>query len=241
MKTVSDEEWMSYLAKSKAKKLQPDDPALPDDLLILGETKGSKRKRRGDRVRPSLMATNDVGSFLPAANVALGTEDVQMGEFVDGGVTVQTAGPPPAVVGIGSSVWGSLFDLTAFVENTLLGAGDSARFDSLTTSDLCNLALRYEVKGTVLTHLLSARRDKEIMEASSKVARAEQAVIDTERTITEIKKQWANKVDHLKKAHQEALIEVRGAHTYEMAGLRKKHADEKTVGTKCVLVHTHEF
>ncbi|GAU10395.1 hypothetical protein TSUD_419060, partial [Trifolium subterraneum] len=49
MQTVSDEEWMSFLAKSKAKKLQPDEVALPDDLLVVGETKGSKRKRRGDR------------------------------------------------------------------------------------------------------------------------------------------------------------------------------------------------
>ncbi|GAU29783.1 hypothetical protein TSUD_161880 [Trifolium subterraneum] len=155
-------------------------------------------------------------------------EDVQMGEFiVDGGVTVQTAGPPPAVVGIGSSVWGSTFDPAAFVENTLLGAGDSARFDSLTTAELRNLALSYEVKGTVLTHLLSARRDKEIQEANSKVTRAKQAVSDAERTIAEIKKQWVDEVDRLKRTHREALAEMRGAHGREIAELRKKHADEK--------------
>ncbi|GAU25504.1 hypothetical protein TSUD_279880 [Trifolium subterraneum] len=103
MKTVSDEEWMSYLAKSKAKKLQPDNPTHPDDLLILGGTEGSKRKRRGDRARPSQSHSTSV----------IQTEDVQMGEFVDGGVTVQTAVPPPAVVGVGSSVWGSSFDPAA--------------------------------------------------------------------------------------------------------------------------------
>ncbi|GAU51379.1 hypothetical protein TSUD_413120 [Trifolium subterraneum] len=233
MQTVSDEEWMSFLAKSKAKKLQPDEIALPDDLLV-GRS------------------TQDVGSSSPAANVAFGVsvsrspqpsgsrvlrshstdviqaEDVQMGEFVvDGGVTVQTAGPPPAVVGIGSSVWGSTFDPAAFVESTLLGTGDSARFDSLTTAELRNLALSYEVKGTVLTHLLSARRDKEILEANSKVTRAEQAVSDAERTVTEIKKQWVDEVDRLKKTHKEALAEMRGAHGREIAELRKKHADEK--------------
>ncbi|GAU23954.1 hypothetical protein TSUD_183530 [Trifolium subterraneum] len=165
MKTVSDEEWMSFLAKSKAKKLQPDEIFLPDDLPVVGETKGSKRKRRGDRV------------------IRGGRPKMWMGEFVvDGGVTVQTAGPPPAVAGIGSSVWGSTFDPAAFVENTLLGTGDSARFDSLTTSELRNLALSYDVKGTVLTHLLSARRDKEILEANSKVTRAEQVVTNVERT-----------------------------------------------------------
>ncbi|GAU32076.1 hypothetical protein TSUD_53440 [Trifolium subterraneum] len=248
MKTVSDDEWMTFLAKSKAKKLQPDDIALPDDLLVVGETKGSKRRRRGDKVR----ATQDVGSSSPAANIAFGvsvsyspqssggrvlrihstdviqTEDFQMGEFVvDGGVTVQTAGPPPIVAGVGSSVWGSTFDPAAFIESTLLGTGDSARFDSLMTSELRNLALRYEVKGTVLTHMLSVRRDKENLEANSKVTRAEQAVTDAERTITEIKKQWADEVDRLKKTHQEALDEMRGAHGREIAGLRKKQADEK--------------
>ncbi|GAU30848.1 hypothetical protein TSUD_365560 [Trifolium subterraneum] len=253
MKTVSDEEWMSYLAKSKAKKLQSDDIALPDDLLVVGETKGSKQKRRGDKVirgdkvRPSQMATQDVGSFSPVANVAfevsvsyspqpnggralrshstgvIQTEDVQMDEFVvDGGVTFQTAGPPPAVAGIGSFVWGSSFDPAAFVESTLLGAGDLARFDSLTTSELRNLALSYEVKGTTLTHLLSARRDKEILEASSK-------------------KQWADEVDHLKKTHQEALAEVRGAHACDVAGLRKKHADEKaSLQTKAAILEAEE-
>ncbi|GAU48770.1 hypothetical protein TSUD_406130 [Trifolium subterraneum] len=256
MKTVSDEEWMSFLAKSKAKKLQPDEIALPDDLLVVGETKGSKRKRRGDKGR----AIQDVGSSSPAANVAFGvsyspqpsggrvlrshstdviqTEDVQTGEFfVDGGVIVQTVGPPPAVAGIGSSVWGSSFDPAAFVESTLLGSGDSARFDSLTTSELRNLTLNYEVKGMVLTHLLSARRDKEIFEASSKVTRAEQAVTDAERTVTEIKTQWADEVDHLKKTHQEALAEMRGAHGREIAGLRKKHADEKaSLRTKAAIL-----
>ncbi|GAU10844.1 hypothetical protein TSUD_426370, partial [Trifolium subterraneum] len=137
------------------------------------------------------------------------------------------AGPPPAVVGIGSSVWGSTFDPAAFVENTFLGTGDSARFDSLTTAELRNLALSYEVKGTVLTHLLSARRDKEIQEANSKVTRAEQAVSDAERTVAEIKKQWVDEVDRLKRTHKEALAEMRGAHGREIAELRKKHADEK--------------
>ncbi|GAU37546.1 hypothetical protein TSUD_369940 [Trifolium subterraneum] len=228
MKTISDEEWMSFLAKSKAKKLQPDEIALPDDLLVVGETKGSKRKRRVDRVirGDKGRATQDVGSSSPAANVAFGVsvsrspqhsgshvlrshstdviqaEDVQMGEFVvDGGVTVQTTGPPPAVVGIG--------------------------FDSLTTAELRNLALSYEVKGTVLTHLLSARRDKEILEENSKVTRAEQAVSDAERTVTEIKKQWVDEVDRLKRTHKEALAEMRGAHGREIAELRKKLADEK--------------
>ncbi|GAU44908.1 hypothetical protein TSUD_25710 [Trifolium subterraneum] len=264
MKTVSDEEWMSFLAKSKAKKLQPDEIALPDDLLVVGETKGSKRKRRGDRVirGDKGRATQDVGSSSPAANVAFGVsvsrspqpsgsrvlrshsadviqaEDVQMGEFVvDGGVTIQTAGPPPAVVGIGSSVWGSTFDPAAFVENTLLGTGDSARFDSLTTAELRNLALSYEVKGTVLTHLLAARRDKEILEANSKVTRAEQAVSDAERTITEIKKQWVDEVDRLKRTHKEVLAEMRGAHGREIAELRKKHADEKaSLRTKAAIL-----
>ncbi|GAU27363.1 hypothetical protein TSUD_55160 [Trifolium subterraneum] len=192
MKTVSDEEWMSFLAKSKAKKLQPDEIALPDDLLVPS----------GGRVLRS--HSTDV----------IQTEDVQMGEFVvDGGVTVQTAGPPPAV------------------------AGDSTRFDSLTTSELRNLALSYEMKGTVLTHLLSARRDKEILEANSKVTRAEQAVTDAERTVTEIKKQWADEVDRLKKTHKEALAEMRGAHGREVAELRKKHADEKaSLRTKAAIL-----
>ncbi|GAU41042.1 hypothetical protein TSUD_280190 [Trifolium subterraneum] len=228
------------------KKLQPDEIALPDDLLV-GR------------------ATQDVGSSSPAAYVAFGvsvscspqpsggrvlrshstdviqTEDVQMGKFVvDGGVTVRTAGPPPAVAGIGSSVWGSTFDPAAFVESTLLGTGDSARFDSLATSELRNLALSYEVKGTVLTHLLSARRDKEILEANSKVTRAEQAVTDAERTVTEIKKQWADEVDRLKKTHQEALAEMRGAHGREIAELRKKHADEKaSLRTKAAILRNN--
>ncbi|GAU39517.1 hypothetical protein TSUD_68810 [Trifolium subterraneum] len=264
MKTVSEEEWMSFLAKSKAKKLQPDEIALPDDLLVVGETKGSKRKRRGDRaIRGDRgRSTQDVGSSSPAANVAFGVsvsrspqpsgsrvlrshstdviqaEDVQMGEFVvDGGVIVQTAGPPPAVAGIGSSVWGSTFDPATFVENTLLGTGDSARFDSLTTSELRNLALSYEVKGTVLTHLLSARRDKEILEANSKVTRAEQAVSDAERTVTEIKKQWVDDVDRLKRTHKEALAEMRGTHGREIAELRKKHVDEKaSLRTKAAIL-----
>ncbi|GAU16029.1 hypothetical protein TSUD_339000 [Trifolium subterraneum] len=125
----------------------------------------------------------------------------------------------------------------AFVESTLLGAGDSARFDSLTTSELRNLGLNYEMKGTVLTHLLSARRDTEILEASSNVTHAEQAVADAERTVTEIKKQWANEVDRLKKTHQEALAEMRGAHGREIAGLRKKHADEKaSLRTKAAIL-----
>ncbi|GAU19176.1 hypothetical protein TSUD_198570 [Trifolium subterraneum] len=114
---------------------------------------------------------------------------------------------------------------------------DSARFDSLTTSELRNLALSYEVKGTVLTHLLSARRDKEILEANSKVTRAEQVVTDAERTVTEIKKQWTDEVDRLKKTHKEALAEMRGAHGREIAELRKKHTDEKaSLRTKAAIL-----
>ncbi|GAU51337.1 hypothetical protein TSUD_412840 [Trifolium subterraneum] len=94
-----------------------------------------------------------------------------------------------------------------------------------------------KMKGTILTHLLSAHRDKEILEASSKVTRAEQAVSDAERTVTEIKKQWVDEVDCLMRTHKEALAEMRGAHGREIAELRKKHADEKaSLRTKAVIL-----
>ncbi|GAU41179.1 hypothetical protein TSUD_89750 [Trifolium subterraneum] len=62
-------------------------------------------------------------------------------------------------------------------------------------------------------------------------------VTDAERTVTEIKKQWADEVDRLKKTHKEALAEMRGAHGREIAELRKKHADEKaSLRTKAAIL-----
>ncbi|MCI67165.1 hypothetical protein A2U01_0088423 [Trifolium medium] len=50
MRTVSEGDWLSYLAKSKQKKLEPEAAVSPEVQLIVGETyvaKGTKRKKRG--------------------------------------------------------------------------------------------------------------------------------------------------------------------------------------------------
>ncbi|GAU28889.1 hypothetical protein TSUD_293410 [Trifolium subterraneum] len=73
--------------------------------------------------------------------------------------------------------------------------------------------------------------------ANSKATRAEQAVSDAERKVTEIKKQWVDEVDRLKRTHKEALAEMKGAHGREIAELRKKNADEKaSLQTKAAIL-----
>ncbi|GAU20583.1 hypothetical protein TSUD_33300 [Trifolium subterraneum] len=234
MKTVFDEEWMSFLAKSKAKKLQPDDIALPDNLLV---PSGGRALRSH---------STDV----------IQTEDVQMGEFVvDGGVTVQAAGPPPIVAGIGSSVWGSTFDPAAFVESNLLGTGDSARFDSLTTSELRNLALSYEAAGPppivagIGSSVWGSTFDPAAFVESNLLGTGDSARFDS-LTTSELrnlalsyevkgtvlthhslpvgtKKFWRQTLRSPARNKLLPMLRGRGAHGREIAGLRKKHADEK--------------
>ncbi|MCI14995.1 hypothetical protein A2U01_0036130, partial [Trifolium medium] len=42
MRTINEDDWLSYLAKSKQKKLEPEAFVRPDVQLIVGETDGAK-------------------------------------------------------------------------------------------------------------------------------------------------------------------------------------------------------
>ncbi|MCI48704.1 hypothetical protein A2U01_0069947, partial [Trifolium medium] len=61
MRTVFEDDWLSYLAKSEQKKLDPDAAVIPEVQLIVGEmdpAKG-KRKRRGEVVMASKIPKKD--------------------------------------------------------------------------------------------------------------------------------------------------------------------------------------
>ncbi|MCI25869.1 hypothetical protein A2U01_0047060 [Trifolium medium] len=68
------------------------------------------------------------------------------------------------------SAWGADFDPIAFIERNLVMKGDSSRFDSMGVSELRKLALGHELKGVVLSHLLSACQEKESSEARDRAA-----------------------------------------------------------------------
>ncbi|MCI48925.1 hypothetical protein A2U01_0070168, partial [Trifolium medium] len=88
-------------------------------------------------------------------------------------------------------------------------AGDSSRFDSKSTHELQKLALGYKVKGVVLSHLLSARQEKEASKASSRASRAEKDVKDIESRYTEEGRKFSKEIEGLerkKKESHEALV-----------------------------------
>ncbi|MCI22818.1 hypothetical protein A2U01_0043994, partial [Trifolium medium] len=65
MRKVSEDDWLSYLAKSKQKKEEPEELVRPDIQLVVGETdgaKGAKRKRRGKSGRSSKSLKKNDGS-----------------------------------------------------------------------------------------------------------------------------------------------------------------------------------
>ncbi|MCI10027.1 hypothetical protein A2U01_0031118, partial [Trifolium medium] len=65
MRTVSEDEWLSYLAKSNQKKLEPEALVSPEVQLVVGETdvaKGAKRKKWGEMARSSKALKKNDGS-----------------------------------------------------------------------------------------------------------------------------------------------------------------------------------
>ncbi|MCI30222.1 hypothetical protein A2U01_0051431, partial [Trifolium medium] len=75
MGTVSEGDWLSYLAKSKQKKLEPEATVSPDVQLILGEpdgAKGTKMRKRGEVVRPSKVPKKDGGSSSQVVDLEAG-------------------------------------------------------------------------------------------------------------------------------------------------------------------------
>ncbi|MCI68051.1 hypothetical protein A2U01_0089310, partial [Trifolium medium] len=67
--------WLSYLAKSKQKKLEPEAVVSPEVQLIVGETdvaKGTKRKKRGDVTKPSKVLKKGSGSSSQVIDLEVG-------------------------------------------------------------------------------------------------------------------------------------------------------------------------
>ncbi|MCI02826.1 hypothetical protein A2U01_0023860 [Trifolium medium] len=120
--------------------------------------------------------------------------------------------PPPNVVSAGdgnrSSAWEETFDPIAFVERNLVMTGDSSRFNSIATSELRKLALNHDVKGLVLSHLLSARQEKEVLEACGPTSRVEKAAKEMENRHVEVERKYTAEIESLKSAHLEEITKL---------------------------------
>ncbi|MCI33612.1 hypothetical protein A2U01_0054829, partial [Trifolium medium] len=110
----------------------------------------------------------------------------------------------------------------------------------MATSELRKLALGYGVKGVVLTHLLSARQEKEASDARVRADRVEKTVADVESRYNEAKGKLLEEIEGLKRAKEdeaakfkkekdEALAKARTDHAGEVDMLKKKHAEEKAL------------
>ncbi|MCI12610.1 hypothetical protein A2U01_0033715, partial [Trifolium medium] len=158
-------------------------------------------------------------------------------------ITQDTVPPPSAPdVDATASAWGDSFDLASFIERTLLMKGDSARFDSMATSELRKLSLSYSVKWVVLSHLLSARQEKEASEASSQTSRLKKAVEDMGCQRAEAEKKLKDEIEglkvvqleeiaRLKREHEDILAKANSRHVSEIEELKKMFAREKDLLT----------
>ncbi|MCH79513.1 hypothetical protein A2U01_0000263 [Trifolium medium] len=234
MRTVSEEDWLSYLAISSQKKLEPYALVSPEVQLVVGETdaaRGAKRKRRGETVRSSKASNKNDGSSSqvvdleasgsqPSSPQAKGVRSLRSRTTIP----VKPAGEDTSTQ---EGVSGAPKDAT--VKDV---TGDSSRFDSIATSELRKLVLSHEVKGLVLNHLLSARHEKEVVNANSKVESMEKAALEIEVSYAAEKGKLSDEISRLKKAREDDVVAAKKEYydvVGEMDGLKKHHADEKAL------------
>ncbi|MCH82439.1 hypothetical protein A2U01_0003245 [Trifolium medium] len=111
----------------------------------------------------------------------------------------------------------------------------------MSTSELEKLALNHGVKGLVLSHLLSARRGKEVMDADSKAELAKKAASDAEVSHAAGKLKLTGEIERLKKAREDDAAAAKreyDAVVGEMDDMKKRHAKEKTLLEKNVQLLT---
>ncbi|GAU35621.1 hypothetical protein TSUD_30380 [Trifolium subterraneum] len=167
MRRVEKDEWLSYLAKSRQKKLLPDAPVNPLTQVVVedGAPKGTKRKKKMEASKASSkIPKRDDGS---SANMDEGDQS-KVGEqqdLADGG-TGPSSSPNKAKASLPTGTqappaWGSDFDPSTFLNSHIAMKGDSVKFDSMEVAELRKLALGHELKGAVLNNLLSQRQEKE--------------------------------------------------------------------------------
>ncbi|MCH89653.1 hypothetical protein A2U01_0010553 [Trifolium medium] len=219
MRTISEDDWLSYLAKSKQKKLEPEALVSPNVQLVVGEADGAKgvRTLQSRTTAPAKPAGEDIVVQEGVSDVQ---RDAAMKDVVESAVMeIDTTEankdtvPPPVVVSAGDgdkpSAWEETFDPIAFVERNLVMQGDSSRFNSMATSELRKLALNHEVKGMVLSHLLFARQENEVSEACGQTSRVEKAAKEMENRHTEAERKYIVEIESLKNAHLEEIARLK--------------------------------
>ncbi|GAU50708.1 hypothetical protein TSUD_301130 [Trifolium subterraneum] len=239
MRRIPEEEWVSFLAKSKQKRLAPDASVDPLTHVIVddGAPKGVKRKKRTETVKgPVKIPKGNEGSSSavgePEQQVEGGaglleppkkpgyklrssgtSKDAGVGNS-DDGVTFEkeetyTQPPPgvqnPPVVEAPPTAWGSDFDPSIFLDNHLAMKGDATKFNSMGIAELRKLALGHELKGAVLSNLLSQRQERETKEANERADRVAKTAEDVEQRYETAKSKLKEEVASLKKAHKADL------------------------------------
>ncbi|MCH86278.1 hypothetical protein A2U01_0007132, partial [Trifolium medium] len=224
---------------SKQQKLQPDVVVYVNTQLVDGDadsSMGVKRKRRNEKVKPS-EATSSQGVDPQLARLAVGRTEIPVKACSSGDKEIEvlhvnmpkTLLPPPAVSASTS------FDAVAFIERSLLMQGDSTRFNFMETAELQKLALGHELKGFLLSHFLSGRQEKEVIEAHEQAERVGKTITELEGRYTEAKDKLGKEIEDLKKAKKdevvklkkefnEALAKADDHHLSEMEELKKTHA-----------------
>ncbi|GAU47340.1 hypothetical protein TSUD_302080 [Trifolium subterraneum] len=216
MRRVPEEEWLSFLAKSKQKRLAPDASVDPLTQVIVddGAPKGVKRKKRAETVKgPVKIPKGNEGS-----SSAVGEPEQQ----VEGGAGLLEPPKKPGYklrssgtskdAGVGNSddeapptAWGSDFDPSTFLDDHLAMKGDATKFNSMGIAELRKLALGHELKGAVLSNLLSQRQERETKEANERADRLAKTAEDVEQRYETAKLKLKEEVASLKKAHKADL------------------------------------
>jgi hypothetical protein len=226
MKSLIEEEWMSFLARTKQKKGDTDvanvDPLAP---LVVGENKRAKRRRRGEDDKPAMSVkleegapshseegqriSVDVGrSHKPSVVAAEASRTSPEIEIPNPAATVASTPPPISTPG-NIFTWGKKFDPISFINNHLVLKDDCRRFESMDMGSLRKMALGYELKSLVLNQVLSGRQEKDVKDAketlNSEVARLEreqlavvdQTVADHEKVVQDLKDKHKKECENL--------------------------------------------
>ncbi|CAJ2679794.1 unnamed protein product [Trifolium pratense] len=228
MRTISNEERLTFLAKARQQKANPvvavNDPLKQLQVEEAVTKEGRSKKKHDGRIsvaiprKPAAGVAETEGVAPPPTKKqkTKNTPQPAEGAAKDKGVASSSSQPSSQDANAAVSLSWSSFDPFEFIERGVTMVGDMTRFTNTPTEDLRKKALEYEVK-TVDDHL--ADIEKRYSETKTKL----------EKEIQKLKESQESEAERLKKEYEEKLAKVKESYAASETKLKENAAaqDEK--------------
>ncbi|MCI05173.1 hypothetical protein A2U01_0026223, partial [Trifolium medium] len=227
MKTISEEQLQAFILKAREKKSRSQATAVPDPLpqLVVDDlsSKGSKRKSQEETARISIQVPKkgeDANTEGHAPNVLVSpAKKKRVTRGTTGRSLLQVPRPVCCKKSKRSKVsplsfWDAYFNSLCFIEEQFEKHGDPSSFSQTTFEELMKMSLGYQLRGTMLSYLLSTRQELELIEANNKMKVIDDNLgsiekeysatkMKLEKDLKELKAEYEHKLEQLAKDKEE--------------------------------------